>query len=62
MRPKVLRKVYPGIGTLHNNSDLVDPRDLNGGKNCCCGSDGSAGLMSADAAPLCTSGLGIDDE
>ena len=28
---EVLRKVYPGIGTLHNNSDLVDLRDLNGG-------------------------------
>jgi len=31
MLPKVLRKVYPGIGTLHNNSDLVDLRDINGG-------------------------------
>ena len=30
MRPKVLRKLYPGIGTLHNDSDLVDLRDLNG--------------------------------
>ena len=31
MLPKVLRKVYLGTGTLHNNFDLVDLRDLNGG-------------------------------
>ena len=31
MPPKVLRKLYPGTGTLHNYSNLVDLRDLNGG-------------------------------
>ena len=31
MPPKVLRKLYPCTGTLHNYSDLVDLRYLNGG-------------------------------
>ena len=76
MRPKVLRKYYPGIGTLHNDSDLVDLRDLNGGSDggtyCFYGSDGSnrsewliceletAGLMFVAAAPFFTSGSGRD--
>jgi len=52
---------------------MADLIALGGGTDCCCGSDGSnrsewliceletAGLMSAAAAPLCTSGSGRDD-
>ena len=52
---------------------MADRIALGGGTNCCCRSDGSirsewliceletTGLMSATAAPLCTSVSGIDD-
>lgn len=34
MRPKVLRKLYPGIGTLNNASGLLDLRELAGWDRC----------------------------
>ena len=34
MRPKVLRQLYPGIGTLHNASGLLDLRELAGWDRC----------------------------